>query len=80
MHINNMTNLMESQGGRVIIDLALRCWLEVDWIVRSGAEKGEVTAVTTFHCHCVHHPLAWKPNLVQYSTIHNINININKLS
>lgn len=62
-----MTNLMQSQGGRVIIDLALmRCWLEVDWIVRSGAEKGEVTAVTTFHCHCVHHALAWKPNLVQY--------------
>lgn len=58
------TNLMKSQGSRVIIDLALmRCRLDLDWIIRSGGKKGEVAAMTTFHRHCVHHPLEWKPNL-----------------
>lgn len=29
----------------------------------SGAEKGEMVAVTTFHSNCIHHPLAWNSNL-----------------
>lgn len=30
---------------------------------RPSAEKGEVTAVTTFHSHCVQQPFAWNANL-----------------
>lgn len=35
--------------------------LALQW--RSGAKKGEVTAVATFHCHSVQQPFAWNPNL-----------------
>lgn len=31
---------------------------------RSGAKKREVTAVTTFHCHCVQQTFVWKRNLL----------------
>ena len=50
-----METYLESEAGLRIEALTLQ------W--RSCAEKGEVTAMTAFHCHSVQQPFAWDPNL-----------------
>ena len=42
---------------------------------RLCTQKGEVAAVTTFHCYSVQQPLAWNPNL-QYTNQSNSNLHI----
>lgn len=46
---------MDLKAQRMIKTLALKG--------RPGAEERQITAMPTFHRHCVQYPLAWNPHL-----------------